>query len=76
MSEAEAPSYPDMEDAVSAQIRRVWTEGVLVETSKLVRMNRMLGAEKKTEFYRMAVNVASAASRLEKMSPSKSVVAL
>ncbi|KAJ9108838.1 hypothetical protein QFC21_000158 [Naganishia friedmannii] len=62
-------SFPDVEKAVSAQIRRVWTEGVLVEASKLVRMNRMVGAEKKTEFYRMAVNVASAVARLEKVSP-------
>ncbi|KAJ9125190.1 hypothetical protein QFC22_000144 [Naganishia vaughanmartiniae] len=67
---SDTSSHPSVEEAVSAQIRRVWTEGVLVEASKLVRMNRMVGAERKTEFYRMALNVASAAARLDKVSLS------
>ncbi|KAJ9093121.1 hypothetical protein QFC19_008464 [Naganishia cerealis] len=69
-NELDLSSYPSAAEAVSIQISRVWTEGVLVEASKLARMNRMMGAEKTTEFYKMAVNVASAMARLEKVSVS------
>ena len=62
----------DMENAVATQVGRVWSDGVLVEAAKITRMTRMAGAEKNTDFYRMAVNVGSAIARLDKAAPSRS----
>jgi hypothetical protein len=61
----------NMSEAVAAQVARVWSDGVLAEAAKITRMTRMIGAEKNTDFYRMAVNVGSAVARLDKVSPSK-----
>lgn len=65
----------DMGDAVAAQVGRVWSDGVLAEAAKVTRMTRMIGAEKNTDFYRMAANVGSAVGRLDKVAPSKSTEA-
>lgn len=61
----------DMSDAVASQVARVWSDGVLPEAAKITRMTRMMGAEKNTDFYRMAANVGSAVARLDKVAPSK-----
>lgn len=68
----DASASGDMEDAVAAQVGRVWSEGVIAEASKVVRMTRMIGAEKNTDFYKMATSVGSTVSRLEKVTPSRS----
>lgn len=63
--------HSDMEASSATQVGRVWSDGVLVEAAKITRMTRMMGAEKNTDFYRMAVNVGSAIARLDKVAPSK-----
>lgn len=70
--DAEVPTSDDMGHAVALQVGRVWNEGVIPEASKIVRMTRMIGAEKNTDFYKMASNVGSTIARLEKVDSSES----
>lgn len=70
--DAQALASGEMGDAVAAQVDRVWSEGVISEASKVVRMTRMIGAEKNTDFYKMATSVGSTVSRLDKVTPSRS----
>lgn len=71
-AQAQTVADSNMGDAVSAQVGRVWRDGVIPEASKIVRMTRMIGAEKNTDFYKMATNVGSTVARLEKVSSSRS----
>jgi hypothetical protein len=70
--DTEAQASDDMGQAVAAQMGRVWNEGVIPEASKVVRMTRMVGAEKNTDVYKMAANVGSTIGRLEKVTSSES----
>jgi hypothetical protein len=54
----------DVKALVADETQRVWSEGILVEASKLARMDRSMFAEKRLESTREALALSKALSRL------------
>jgi len=62
---------PDFLSITTEEIARVWSDGILIETARLTRMDRSMFAEKRLESTREAVALSKGVSRLAQESTGK-----